>query len=175
VVVRGAAIHWGVLFGEEPVILPLSLEIETGRGIFSEVFGRHTIIPSRRTRTISTIRDNQSKIEIEIYEGQRPLASRNHHIGIFVINGIRPARKDVPQIDIFLEYDSYCNLKIKLEEKMGLREVELLIKSPRERNDDKPEEEFAFLCAQCEKPFLEPVQYVWNYVGDWWHGQQRIY
>ncbi|OLC55977.1 MAG: molecular chaperone DnaK [Acidobacteria bacterium 13_1_40CM_4_69_4] len=107
----GAAIQAGILQGEvkDMVLLdvtPLSLGIETRGGMFTKLIERNTTIPTRKTKIFTTVADNQSKVEVNVLQGEREVASYNKSLGRFELVGIAPAPKGVPQIEVTFDIDS---------------------------------------------------------------------
>jgi molecular chaperone DnaK len=117
VVAVGAALQAGVLGGDVKDILlldvtPLTLGIETAGGIASSIIPRNTTIPTRESKTVSTVADNQSEVRIHIVQGERPLAAENRSLGKFELTGIRPAPRGVPQIQVSFDIDADGILKV---------------------------------------------------------------
>ncbi len=111
VVAVGAAIQGGVLTGEVKDVLlldvtPLSMGIQTMGDIYDVVIEANTTIPSKKTKTYSTAADNQPSVEINIFQGERPLASHNRKVGTFILDGIPPAPRGVPQIEVSFDIDA---------------------------------------------------------------------
>jgi molecular chaperone DnaK len=107
----GAAIQAGILQGEvkDMVLLdvtPLSLGIETRGGMFTKLIERNTTIPTRKTKIFTTVVDNQSKVEVNVLQGEREVAAFNKSLGRFELIGIPPAPKGVPQIEVTFDIDS---------------------------------------------------------------------
>ncbi len=107
----GAAIQAGILQGEvkDMVLLdvtPLSLGIETRGGMFTKLIERNTTIPTRKTKIFTTVADNQAKVEVNVLQGEREVASYNKSLGRFELIGISPAPKGVPQIEVTFDIDS---------------------------------------------------------------------
>ncbi|HEU5317988.1 MAG TPA: molecular chaperone DnaK [Chloroflexota bacterium] len=127
VVAVGAAIQAGVLTGEVTDLLlldvtPLSLGIRTLGGVFSRLIDRNTTVPTSRMQTFSTAADNQKRVEIQVYQGERELAERNHLLGRFELDGIPPAPRGVPQIDVTFDIDANGILHVSAKERESGRE-----------------------------------------------------
>src|SRR6185437_5008631 len=111
VVAIGAAVQGGVLTGEVKDVLlldvtPLSLGIETMGGVMTRLIDSNTTIPTKKTETFSTASDSQPSVEIHILQGERPIASANRTIGRFHLDGIPPAPRGVPQIEVTFDIDA---------------------------------------------------------------------
>ncbi len=122
VVALGAAIQGGVLGGEVKDILlldvtPLTLSIETWGGVATPLIERNATIPTRKSQIFSTASDNQSQVEIHVVQGERPLARDNKSLGKFVLDGIPPAPRGVPQIEVTFDIDANGILKVTAEDK----------------------------------------------------------
>lgn len=148
VVAIGAAIQGGVLTGDVKDVLlldvtPLSLGIETLGGVFTKLIERNTTIPTKKTQVFSTAEDNQPAVDIHVLQGEREMAIDNRTIGKFVLDGIPPAPRGVPQIEVTFDIDANGILnvsardlgtgkeqKIKIEVSSGLseQEVEKMVK-----------------------------------------------
>ena len=111
VVAMGAAVQGGVLAGDVEGILlldvtPLSLGVETMGGVMTKMIDRNTTIPTRKTEVYSTAADNQTSVEIHVLQGERQMAKDNKTLGRFQLDGIAPARRGVPQIEVTFDIDA---------------------------------------------------------------------
>ena len=122
VVAIGAAIQAGILGGEVKDILlldvtPLTLAIETLGGVATPMIARNTTVPTSKTESFSTAANNQTQVEIHVTQGERPLSSDNKDLGRFVLDGIPPAPRGVPQIEVTFDIDASGILKITAKDK----------------------------------------------------------
>ena len=122
VVAIGAALQAGVIKGEvEDVVLldvtPLSLGLETMGGVMTKVIERNTTIPARRSETFSTADDNQSAVDIVVLQGERELAADNRQLARFRLEGIRPAPRGMPQIEVTFDTDANGILSVSAKDK----------------------------------------------------------
>jgi len=122
VVALGAAVQGGVLSGDVTGVLlldviPLSLGIETLNGVFTKMIESNTTIPTRKTELFSTASDNQPSVEIHILQGERPMASDNKSLGRFFLDGIPPAPRGVPQIEVTFDVDANGILNVTAKDK----------------------------------------------------------
>ncbi|MBE3589592.1 MAG: molecular chaperone DnaK [Firmicutes bacterium] len=134
VVALGAAIQGGVLAGEVKDVLlldvtPLSLGIETEGGIFTKMIERNTTIPTRKTQIFSTAADGQTQVEIHVLQGERPLAKDNKTLGRFILDGIPPAPRGVPQIEVTFDIDVNGIVHVSAKDRGTGREQHITIKS----------------------------------------------
>jgi molecular chaperone DnaK len=132
VVAIGAAIQGGVLGGEVKDILlldvtPLTLSVETLGRVATPLIERNTTIPSRRSQVFSTASDNQTQVEIHVLQGERPMAADNKSLGKFVLDGIPPAPRGVPQIEVTFDIDANGILKVTAQDKASGRSQHITI------------------------------------------------
>src|SRR5690606_7281872 len=132
VVALGAAVQAGILAGEvKDIVLldvtPLSLGIETLGGVFTKLIERNTTIPTSRTQVFSTAADNQTQVEIHVLQGERPMAADNKTLGRFILDGIPPAPRGVPQIEVTFDIDANGILKVSARDRGTGREQKITI------------------------------------------------
>ncbi len=132
VVAIGAAIQGGVLGGEVKDVLlldvtPLTLGIETLGSVSTPLISRNTTIPTSKSQVFSTAADNQTQVEINILQGERPMASDNKSLGRFVLDGIPPAPRGVPQIEVTFDIDANGILNVKAQDKATGKEQSIHI------------------------------------------------
>ena len=134
VVASGAAIQAGVLTGDVKDVLlldvtPLSLGIETLGGVFTRLIDRNTTIPTKKSQVFSTADDNQSAVTISVYQGEREMAVDNKHLGQFNLEGISPAPRGVPQIEVTFDIDANGIVKVSAKDKATGKEQEIRIQA----------------------------------------------
>ncbi len=134
VVAVGAAIQGGVLTGEVKDVLlldvtPLSLGIETMGGVMTKLIESNTTIPSKKSETFSTASDNQPSVEIHVLQGERPMARDNRTIGRFHLDGIPPAPRGVPQIEVIFDIDANGILHVAAKDKGTGKEQKIRIEA----------------------------------------------
>ena len=134
VVASGAAIQAGVLTGDVKDVLlldvtPLSLGIETLGGVFTRLIDRNTTIPTKKGQVFSTADDNQSAVTISVYQGEREMAADNKHLGQFNLEGISPAPRGVPQIEVTFDIDANGIVKVSAKDKATGKEQEIRIQA----------------------------------------------
>ncbi len=144
VVALGAAIQAGVLNGEVRDILlldvtPLSLCIETLGGVAAPIIPRNTTVPTRKTKTFSTASDNQPSVEVHICQGERPLAEDNKSLGRFLLSGIQPAPRGVPQIEVTFDIDVNGIIKVSARDSATGNSEQLTIQVPSGLEQDEVE------------------------------------
>jgi molecular chaperone DnaK len=132
VVAIGAAIQAGVLGGEVKDILlldvtPLSLSIETLGAVATRQIERNTTIPTRRSQVFSTASDSQTQVEIHVLQGERPMAADNKSLGKFILDGIPPAPRGMPQIEVTFDIDANGILKVTAQDKATGRSQHITI------------------------------------------------
>ncbi len=132
VVAMGAAIQGGILGGEVRDVLlldviPLSLGIETMGGVATKLIERNTTIPTSRSQIFSTAADNQTSVEIHITQGERAMAADNKSLGKFVLDGIPPAPRGLPQVEVTFDVDANGILTVKAKDKATNKEQSIRI------------------------------------------------
>jgi len=132
VVALGAAIQGGIIGGDVKDILlldviPLSLGIETMGGVATKLIDRNTTIPASKSQVFSTAADNQTSVEIHVVQGERPLASDNRTLGRFILDGIPPAPRGVPQVEVTFDIDANGILNVKAKDKSSGKEQSIKI------------------------------------------------
>jgi molecular chaperone DnaK len=132
VVAVGAAIQGGVLGGEVKDVLlldvtPLTLGIETYGGVDTALISRNTTVPTSKSQVFSTAADNQTQVEINILQGERPMANDNKSLGRFILDGIPPAPRGIPQIEVSFDIDANGILSVKATDKATGREQSIKI------------------------------------------------
>lgn len=132
VVALGAAIQGGVLAGDVKDILlldvtPLTLAIETLGGVSTGMIERNTRIPAKKTQVFSTASDNQTQVEVHVVQGERPMASDNKSLGRFILDGIPPAPRGIPQVEVTFDIDANGILNVHAKDKATGREQKITI------------------------------------------------
>ncbi len=132
VVALGAAIQAGVLAGDVKDILlldvtPLTLSVETLGGVATPMIERNTTIPTQKSRVYSTAADNQTQVDIHILQGERPMAADNKSLGKFILDGIPPAQRGVPQIEVTFDIDANGIINVSAKDKASNREQKITI------------------------------------------------
>jgi molecular chaperone DnaK len=132
VVAMGAAIQAGVLGGDVKDILlldvtPLTLGVETLGGVATPMIERNTTIPTRKSQVYSTAADGQTQVEIHVVQGERPMASDNKSLGKFILDGIPPAPRGIPQVEVTFDIDANGILNVKAADKATGREQKITI------------------------------------------------
>ena len=142
VVAVGAAIQGGVLTGEVKDVLlldvtPLSLGIETMGGVMTKLIDANTTIPTRKSEIFSTASDNQPSVQINVLQGERPMARDNKQIGMFNLDGIPAAPRGVPQIEVTFDIDANGILKVSAKDKATGKEQNIRIEASSGLSEDE--------------------------------------
>ena len=142
VVAIGAAIQGGVLAGDVKDVLlldvtPLSLGIETLGGVMTKLIASNTTIPTRKSEVFSTAVDNQPSVEIKVLQGERPMAKDNKQIGVFHLDGITPAPRGVPQIEVTFDIDANGILNVSAKDKATGKEQNIRIEASSGLSEDE--------------------------------------
>ncbi len=151
VVAVGASIQGGVLSGDVQDVLlldvtPLSLGIETMGGVYDVVIEANSTIPTKKSKTYSTAADNQPSVEIHILQGERPMANDNRSVGRFILDGIPPAPRGVPQVEVSFDIDANGILSVSAKDKGTGKEQNIRIEASTGLSD----EEIAKMKAEAE-------------------------
>src|SRR4030088_3269845 len=134
VVAIGAAIQAGVLMGEVKDILlldvtPLTLGVETYGGGMTTMIPRHPTIPTSKTETYTTAADGQTSVEVHVLQGERPMAAENKSLGRFILDGILPAPRGIPQVEVTFDIDANGILNVSAKDKATGKEQRIVIQS----------------------------------------------
>jgi molecular chaperone DnaK len=144
VVAVGAAVQGGVLGGEVKDVLlldvtPLSLGIETLGGVFTKLIERNTTIPTKKSEVFSTAADNQTSVEIKVYQGERAMARDNRLLGVFQLVGIPPAPRGIPQVEVTFDIDANGILNVAAKDRATNNEQKITITSSSGLSKDEVE------------------------------------
>src|SRR5438045_2765091 len=144
VVAVGAAVQGGVLGGDVKDVLlldvtPLSLGIETLGGVMTKLIERNTTIPTRKSEVFSTAADNQTSVEIKVYQGERAMAGDNKMLGVFQLIGIPPAPRGMPQIEVTFDIDANGIINVSARDKATNNEQKITITSSSGLSKDEVE------------------------------------
>lgn len=144
VVAIGAAIQAAVLSGDVKDILlldvtPLTLSVETYGGVATPLIERNTTIPTRKSQIFSTASDSQTQVEIHVLQGERPMAADNKSLGRFILDGIPPAPRGIPQIEVTFDIDANGILKVTAQDKASGRSQNITIMASSGLNEQEIE------------------------------------
>lgn len=144
VVAVGAAIQGGVLGGEVKDVLlldvtPLTLGLETLGGVMTPLIDRNTTIPTKANQTFSTAADNQTSVEVHVLQGERKMAADNKSLGRFILDGIAPAPRGVPQIEVTFDIDANGILNVSAKDKSTGKEQKITIQGGTGLSDEEVE------------------------------------
>lgn len=165
VVALGAAVQAGVLQGDVKDVLlldviPLSVGIETMGNVATKLVERNTTIPTQRSQTFSTAADNQTSVEIHIVQGERPMAADNKSLGRFILDGIPPAPRGMPQVEVTFDIDANGILQVKAKDKTSGKEQSIRIEasSGLSKDDIARMQQEAEVNAEADKKKMEVVE-----------------
>ena len=122
----GAAVEAGILQGEVKDVLlldvtPLSLGIETMGGVNTVLISKNTTVPTAKSQVFSTAADNQTSVEIHVLQGERPMSTDNKSLGKFILDGIMPAPRGIPQVEVTFDIDANGILSVTAKDKRPIK------------------------------------------------------
>jgi len=165
VVAMGAAVQGGILRGDVKDVLlldviPLSLGIETMGGVATHLVEKNTTIPTSKSQVFSTAADNQTSVEIHIVQGERPMASDNKSLGRFILDGIPPSPRGMPQVEVSFDVDANGILNVKAKDKTTNKEQSIRIeaRSGLTEEDIKKMQKEAEMHAEDDKKKKEEIE-----------------
>ncbi|MFA6494362.1 MAG: Hsp70 family protein, partial [Candidatus Paceibacterota bacterium] len=165
VVAVGAAIQGGIMQGDVKDVLlldviPLSLGIETLGGVATKLIERNTTIPASKSQIFSTAADNQTSVEIHIVQGERPMVADNKSLGRFILDGIPPAHRGMPQVEVTFDIDVNGILSVKAMEKTTgkVQSIRITASSGISKEDIEKMKKDAELYAEADKQKQELIE-----------------
>ena len=161
----GAAIQAGVLAGDVQGLLlldvtPLSLGVETQGGVMTKIIERNTTIPTKKSQIFSTAADNQTQVEVNVLQGEREFAKDNKQLGLFKLDGIAPAMRGVPQIEVTFDIDANGIINVTAKDKGTGKEQAITITSSTKLSDEEIEQKIkeAEMNTEADKKRQEEIE-----------------